>query len=672
MKKNIKKILTTSLIASFALTTALGVGVFAMPKAESDFSDFTMDTGAGVKMDEATGIRFTANVGEKTQASLENATNIVFGTLIAPTLGSDNQLTLDDVTDVNVKAKNLVTAVWTDGAESYADSDTKKYNGAIVGDAEHVYPEEDYVTVLNAVGYVTYTIDNATYTEYTVNTANRSLAQAVANSVANGVEDTSGFLEKVLGLTGVDIEKESVDMVVGGKETIATSTYTQAGIVWDSTDKNVATVENGVITAVGKGTATVSVTLGDYTDSISVNVGDYVDGSMMMVRTNDATYDLYDGTVNGRTGVYKYADAVAGGWQDRLTVYESAHPVGVANSAIPYVNSIEAFNNMVMKNYKYVTFDVSLASGSWLRVESMNGSTQSGNSARRDYRVGYTIASQTQANDCISIYERGASLATTYVMRTDRWYTIVIDRENCKAPADKDIWSAINFAGTTGTVYFDNVRYYGNKTDCMADIAYADKDGYVEYNGSELVWGNKSDAVERYSLATETVAGRTGVYKYNPNGAGWNDNLMVYESGHKLAGNNVSTFPYPDAAAAYENLTNKGYNYVTVNVCFSKNSFIRVCSPKSDTEADKQNIYKVGLAPSETDTTNIANPDFIKLYDMNGNEVTTAVQAGVWYTVWFNHVDTVRKSGQWSALRFCGQGVTYFDKVRYYSANPFA
>ena len=41
MKKNIKKSLTASLIATFALTTALGVSVFAMPKAEADFSDFT-------------------------------------------------------------------------------------------------------------------------------------------------------------------------------------------------------------------------------------------------------------------------------------------------------------------------------------------------------------------------------------------------------------------------------------------------------------------------------------------------------------------------------------------------------------------------------------------------------------------------------------------------------
>lgn len=687
MKKNIKKILTTSLIASFALTTALGVGVFAMPKAESDFSDFTMDTGAGVKMDEATGIRFTANVGEKTQASLENATDIVFGTLIAPTLGSDNQLTLDDVTDANVKAKNLVTAVWTDGAESYADSDTKKYNGAIVGDAEHVYPEEDYVTVLNAVGYVTYTIDNATYTEYTVNTANRSLAQAVANSVANGVEDTSGFLEKVLGLTGVDIEKESVDMVVGGKETIATSTYTQAGIVWDSTDKNVATVENGVITAVGKGTATVSVTLGDYTDSISVNVGDYVVGSMMMVRQTNATYDLVTDNINGHTGVYKYTDTTVSDWNDRLAVYESAHPVGVSNSAIPYVNSVEAFNNMVTKNYKYVTFDVSFTNGAELKVESMSGATQSSNQSRMDYKNNATLLSTKTAitnnarevNECISLWANGVEIGENEKVYHTKWYTVVIDRENCKVPTSSSVWSAINFAGSSGTIYFDNVRYYGNKTDCMADVAFADTSNanYVGYDGSQLVWGlhtNEGATYQKTSSAIGTTDARTNVYEYKTVGNGWGDKIMLYESGHNLQSSTAhlqTEFSFPDATSAFNNIRDKGYTYATVDICFSSGALIRVTSVDSS-KAYTQNNYQAGVAFGGSVNKN----DCISLYyqDENSNwiklEVGETVQAGIWYRMCFKREGVVYDS-TWSAMAIVGYGTTYYDDVRYWKVNPF-
>ena len=689
MKKISKKILTTSLIASFALTTALGVSVFAMPKAEADFSDFTMDTGASVKMDEATGIRFTANVGEKTQASLENATNIVFGTLISKNMGDDGKLTLDDVADESLGVKNLVTAVWADGADSYANSTTKKYNGAIVGDSTNVFPEEKYTTALNAVGYVKYTVDSVEYVEYTTNTANRSLAQAAANAVANGVEDTNGFLAGVLDTVGVAIEKESVDMVVGGKETVATSAYAQDGIVWDSNDKNVVTVENGVLTAVGEGTATVSVTLDEYSDSITVNVGKYVQGSMMMVRTNDATYELTTETISGRTGVYAY-EAGTSDWTDRLAVYETTHPAGVSNTAIPYVNSVEAFNNMVTKNYRYVTFDFLMYynkdtndTSAELKVESMSDSTQTSASSRMDYKMNATLLSTKTAitnnsrevNKCISLWSNGVEIGENEMVYHTKWYTVVIDRENCKEPESSDVWSFISFTASSGKIYFDNVRYYGNKADCMDYVAFADTSNanYVGYDGSQLVWGNKSDTVASYSLATETVAGRTGAYKYIPNGAGWNDKLVVYESGHGVNGTNVSSFPFPDASAAYENLTNKGYNYITVDVCFSGDSgnLIRVGGPVSLTVANGENRYYVGTVPG-SGTSTINNADFIKLYNADGTEVTTAVQAGVWYTLWFNHVDTDRMSGQWSALNICGQGVTYFDNVRYYSANPFA
>ncbi|MBQ8684818.1 MAG: hypothetical protein IJ514_01445, partial [Clostridia bacterium] len=195
MKKNTKRILTSSLIAAFALTTAFSVSTLLKPQA-ADFSDFTMNTGAGVRMDAPTGIRFTANVGESTKASLANATDVTFGMLIAPTLGEDGELTLEDVTDATVNAAKLVTQVWTD------DNQTA-YNGAIVGKVDGAdFPTDKYGTSLNARGYVTYTLDNVTTTEYTTNTATRSLAQAAANSLANGVADPNDFLKGILTTVG--------------------------------------------------------------------------------------------------------------------------------------------------------------------------------------------------------------------------------------------------------------------------------------------------------------------------------------------------------------------------------------------------------------------------------------------------------------------------------------
>ncbi|MBR2023080.1 MAG: Ig-like domain-containing protein [Clostridia bacterium] len=278
MKKSTKKILMTSVLASFALTTALGVSVFAMPKAEADFSDFTMDAGAGVRMDTPTGIRFTSNVGEKTRASLENATNVTFGMLIAPNMGDDNKLTLDDVSDENIKAKNLVTAVWSDGATSYADTTTYKYYGAIVGGETVDFPEEKYTTALNAVGYVKYTVDSVEYVEYTTSTANRSLAQAAANSLANGVTDTNGVLSGVVDTVVPDaLSVGAVEAMEYGAKTTLTAEGTQGlAVIWSSDNTEVATVDKltGEVTAVGIGTAEITATLGTRTATTTVSVQD--------------------------------------------------------------------------------------------------------------------------------------------------------------------------------------------------------------------------------------------------------------------------------------------------------------------------------------------------------------------------------------------------------------
>ena len=469
MKKNSKRILTVSFIASFALTVALGVSVFAMPKAETDFSDFTMDAGAGVRMDTPTGIRFTANVGEKTKASLENATDVTFGMLIAPTTGDDGVLTLDDVTDVNVKAKNLVTAVWADGSTDWTAETAVKYNGAIVGGETIDFPKEKYKTALNAVGYVMYTIDDVTMTKYSTNTANRSLAQATANAVANGVVDTNGFLADVLDEANVTVEvTEKLNMLVGRTETlVATTSPANCSVVWSSDNDSIVTVDKkGVVTAIAKGETTVTATLGN-------------------------------------------------------------------------------------------------------------------------------------------------QVATTVVTVNE----------------------------------------------------------YIERDGSELVWGTHKNLTSTYAQITDQVSGRTGIYKYAPIGSGWNDKLMVYESGHSLGGVNVSSFPFPDPASAFENMTNKGYNYVTIDVCFTSTSLLRCGAPESSGMANKRDDYQAGQAFSKNDN------DCIALYK-DGVLVTTGttIETGVWYTLVFDHASAIanRTAGQWSAMNFSGQGVTYFDKVRYYSINPFA
>ena len=68
----------------------------------------------------------------------------------------------------------------------------------------------------------------------------------------------------VITVTGVEVKPASLEMAVGDTETltatVAPSNAPNQAVTWSSSDSNVATVENGVVTAIAPGTATITVT----------------------------------------------------------------------------------------------------------------------------------------------------------------------------------------------------------------------------------------------------------------------------------------------------------------------------------------------------------------------------------------------------------------------------
>ena len=72
-------------------------------------------------------------------------------------------------------------------------------------------------------------------------------------------------------VTDVSLDKTSLDLEVGDSATLTAtvqpSNADNQNVTWSSSDEAVATVANGVVTAVGAGTATITVTTedGDFT-----------------------------------------------------------------------------------------------------------------------------------------------------------------------------------------------------------------------------------------------------------------------------------------------------------------------------------------------------------------------------------------------------------------------
>ena len=143
--------------------------------------------------------------------------------------------------------------------------------------------------------------DNATNKNVTWSTSDASIAtvtDGVVTAVAPGTATITVTTEdggktatcavtvaqSSAAFTGVTLNKTSTSLYVGDTETltatVAPDNATDRAVNWTSSNPSVATVENGVVTAVGAGTATITVTTqdNDYTASCTVTVSRYSSG----------------------------------------------------------------------------------------------------------------------------------------------------------------------------------------------------------------------------------------------------------------------------------------------------------------------------------------------------------------------------------------------------------
>lgn len=79
-----------------------------------------------------------------------------------------------------------------------------------------------------------------------------------------------------IAVTGISLDKTSIQLVVGATETLSAKVTpdnaTSPSISWDSSDKEVATVDNGVVTAASAGKATITAASSSFTAECVVEV----------------------------------------------------------------------------------------------------------------------------------------------------------------------------------------------------------------------------------------------------------------------------------------------------------------------------------------------------------------------------------------------------------------
>ncbi|MGE5398584.1 MAG: Ig-like domain-containing protein, partial [Chitinophagales bacterium] len=104
-------------------------------------------------------------------------------------------------------------------------------------------------------------------------------------------------------VTGVTLDKDTLTLNPGGSDTLTAAVLpvnaANQNVTWNSSDTNVATVANGVVTAVAGGTATITVTTedGGFTDTCNVTVNVPVTGVTLDKETMTLTAGGATGTL---------------------------------------------------------------------------------------------------------------------------------------------------------------------------------------------------------------------------------------------------------------------------------------------------------------------------------------------------------------------------------------
>ena len=298
MSRTIKKALAAVVFAIVFLTGILCFAVINAAHAEGA-SPVKMLEGASVRyqMQEETdrsGIRFTAYVETEYKADNPEA---VYGMLLIPSdLLGEGELTVG-----TASAVNKVVEVWTTSEEEGFD----RFNVVLYN-----IPESEYGRVITARAYV----KNGDVYTYSEESVSRSLGQVASLALADGdqnVEELNAYVDGAVVNFSV---QESVSMEVGEsvKASVKIEPQELAAVYESESDTVLSVADDGTITAVAEGVASVTVRLGSAEKTINVTVTKATEP----LEAEITDYFVALGTFGTEDAAYYAQNAVRGGTVD--------------------------------------------------------------------------------------------------------------------------------------------------------------------------------------------------------------------------------------------------------------------------------------------------------------------------------------------------------------------
>ena len=130
-----------------------------------------------------------------------------------------------------------------------------------------------------------------------------ALEEIIKNGGSGGSGEGGG--SSTINATAITLSQTMKVIKLGGDALTITATVTpsDATYTWESSDEAIATVENGVVTPVGKGIATITAKSGDVKATCEVFVGKVVNLSTKTENYTVAEYDILIGALNSSNSI---------------------------------------------------------------------------------------------------------------------------------------------------------------------------------------------------------------------------------------------------------------------------------------------------------------------------------------------------------------------------------
>ena len=161
--------------------------------------------------------------------------------------------------------------------------------------------------------------DDVTFTGYNMNTAGEQTVTVsyTEDEVTQTTEYTITVSE--VAVTGITLDQEEATILVGVTKTLTATiepeNATDKTVIWTSSDEDVATVdENGVVTAVAAGTATITATSNEndeITASCAVTVVDEIEETTATGNLNNSTTGVFAGITGFTNGGHNITGKLA-------------------------------------------------------------------------------------------------------------------------------------------------------------------------------------------------------------------------------------------------------------------------------------------------------------------------------------------------------------------------